>query len=227
MEYVNQPQGTPVTGGQQDQGQATAAAQATGQPQAQQPGQPQADQMAAGYQAIQPQPGGFYQYQPGVGFVQVQSVPIQPGMGTQATMDAQAAAASAQAAMGTQATGAAAMGQTTLGAQAVTGEATNTTTQTGMFGQGMPDGTQPQFDQNKLGEVYGMVNDVMNGDAEPTQLLSLLSNTGSDFWKGALVGAVATVLLNNDAVKGAVAGVFDSVFGDADPEGEQVTVGGK
>jgi hypothetical protein len=86
---------------------------------------------------------------------------------------------------------------------------------------GTPEGAEPKFDQNRLGEVYGMVNDVMNGEAEPAKLLGFLSSAGGDFWKGALVGAAAVFLLNNDAVKGAVAGVFGSVIGGKDQEDQE------
>ena len=146
-------------------------------------------------QSAQPQPGGFYQFQPGVGFVQVQGAAAQPSQDAGQAMGQQTAAdASAQA---------------------------------GMFGQQMPEGANPKFDQNKLGKIYGTVNDVMNGEADPASLIGLFAENGGDFWKGALVGAAAVVLLNNDAVKGTLAGVAGSVgamFGEKDPEGEQVTV---
>ena len=154
-------------------------------------------------QSAQPQPGGFYQFQPGIGFVQVQGSATQPDLGNAQAMGAQA------------------MGQQ---------GAADASAQTGMFGQQMPEGANPKFDQNKLGKIYGTVNDVMNGDADPTSLFGLFAENGGDFWKGALVGAAAVALLNNDAVKGALSGVAGSVgamFGDKDPEGEQVTVDGK
>lgn len=204
MENVNQPQENPADGGQQAKPQ-------------------QSEQMDSGYQATQPQPGGFYQFQPGAGFVQVQgpttqtgasvdpTMTAQPGMG-QATMDAQPG-----------------MSAPTMDAQPGMGAA-DATAQAGVFSQAMPDGAEPKFDQQKLGKIYSTVNDVINGDADPTSLIGLFAENSGDFWKGALVGAAAVVLLNNDAVKGALAGVAGSVgamFGDSDPEGEQVTVGGK
>lgn len=154
-------------------------------------------QANGGYQATQPQPGGFYQFQPGVGFVQVQGPAAQPGAD--------------QAAMGQQATA-------------------DASAQAGMFGQQAPEGTEPKFDQQKLGKMYSTVNDVINGEADPTSLIGLFAENSGDFWKGALVGAAAVVLLNNDAVKGALGGLAGSVgamFGESDPEGEQVTVSGK
>lgn len=180
MDYKNQPQNAPTGFPQQDQPQGQPSGQTNG-----------------GYEQAQPQPGGFYQFQPGVGFVQVQGAPTQADMGAQAMGQQAAPDASAQA---------------------------------GMFGQQAPEGTEPKFDQEKLGKMYNTVNDVMNGEADPTSLVGLFAENTGDFWKGALVGAAAVVLLNNDAVKGALAGVAGSVggmFGEKDPEGEQVTVDGK
>jgi hypothetical protein len=160
-------------------------------------------------QPTQPQPGGLYQFQPGIGFVQVQGAAAGPAPDNGQAMGQQAAA-------GAQATGQ--QGAADASAQA------------GMFGQQMPEGANPKFDQNKLGKIYGTVSDVMNGEADPSSLVGLFAENGGDFWKGALVGAAAVVLLNNDAVKGALSGVAGSVgamFGEKDPEGEQVTVDGK
>jgi len=174
MEYINQP----PTGAN--------AGPDTG---AQQPGQPQA--------------GGYYQFQPGVGFVPAQGQPQQ-------------GAAGADQAMG---------GQPYAGSPGAAQQAAQ-----GLYGQGMPEGAQPKFDQNKLGQMYGVMTDVMNGEAEPSQLLGLFAGTGGEFWKGALVGAAAVVLLNNETVKGALSGLAasaGSLLGERDPEGEQVTVGDK
>jgi len=183
MDYVNQAQGAPADGGQ---------------------ARPDSGEQAGAHQTAQPQPGGYYQFQPGVGFVQVQGAPA--GAAPDAGMNASAAGQQ----MG--------MGSTDAGAQA------------GMFGPGTPEGAEPKFDQQKLGKMYSTVNDVMNGDADPSSLVGLFAENSGEFWKGALVGAAAVVLLNNDAVKGALKGLAGSVgamFGEADPEGEQVTVGGK
>lgn len=80
-------------------------------------------------------------------------------------------------------------------------------------GQGRPEGTEPKYEQNRFGEVYGMFNDAMNGKADPGKILGFLQASGEDFWKGALVGAAAVFLCNNAAVKGALAGTFGSMFG--------------
>lgn len=151
--------------------------------------QPQAGPNPSAHQSAQPEPGALYQYQPNVGFVQVQGPAAQANAGHD------------------------------HGPGAADNEARK-----GMHGQGTPEGVQPKFDQNKFGQMYGVVSDVMDGKADPSKLLGLFADTGGEFWKGALVGAAAVVLLTNDTVKGAVGGMIGSLFGEADPEGEQVTV---
>lgn len=85
-------------------------------------------------------------------------------------------------------------------------------------GQGRPEGTEPKYDQNRFGEVYGMFSDAVNGKADPGKILGFLQASGEDFWKGTLVGAAAVFLLNNSAVKGALAGTFGAMFGAASEE---------
>ncbi|GEM_PF-1252671 len=182
----------------EDKRQTQAASMGVGPDNAQAaPGAQQTNQGMGQAQYAQPQPGGFYQYVSGAGFVQVLGPPqmnptMQTGMGMQTDMGA--ADASAQA---------------------------------GMFGQGTPEGAEPKFDQNKLGQMYGVMNDVMNGEADPAKIMSLFQNTDGDFWKGAIVGAAAGFLASNETVRNAVAGVFGSLLGGGDPEGPQVTVDDK
>ncbi|MHC1752720.1 hypothetical protein [Humidesulfovibrio sp.] len=64
-----------------------------------------------------------------------------------------------------------------------------------------------------MGQMYGMMQDVIKGDADPGKIMSFLQASGGDFWKGAIVGAAAVLLLTNSAVKDALAGVVGSVFG--------------
>jgi len=64
-----------------------------------------------------------------------------------------------------------------------------------------------------MGQMYGMMQDVIKGDADAGKIMSFLQASGGDFWKGALVGAAAVLLLTNSAVKDALAGVVGSVFG--------------
>lgn len=185
----------------EDMNQAQAAAMGAADTNRQQPGG----------QYAQPQPGGLYQYVPGAGFVQVQGAPqMATGMGMQApTM---------QPGMGAPNTGMPDM-ETQASAGAADASATS-----GLFGQGTPEDKEPKFDQNKIGQMYGVVNDFMNGDTDPAKIMNLFQNTDGDFWKGAIVGAAAGFLASNENVRNAVAGVFGSMFGNSDPEGPQVTV---
>jgi len=59
----------------------------------------------------------------------------------------------------------------------------------------------------------GLVNDIANGKADPSRMMSYLGGVDSQFWKGAVVGIGATLLLTNDSVKGAMAGLFSSLLG--------------
>ena len=142
--------------------------------------------------AQQPQAGGFYQYVPGAGFVQVHAAQ-QPAPPTQKPT------------------------QPTMGMA-------DSTAQAGMIGQGIPEGAEAKFDQNKVGEMYGVMTDIMNGEPDPKKIMSLFQATDGDFWKGAIVGAAVGFLASNETVRGAVSGIVGSMFGEADPEGAQVTV---
>lgn len=78
-----------------------------------------------------------------------------------------------------------------------------------------------------MGQMYGMMNDVMQGKGDPGKLLGLFQAPGGEFWKGAIVGAAAVLLFNSSAVKDTLAGVFGAMGGqkpDADcgAEAEEV-----
>ncbi|NDV24865.1 hypothetical protein [Desulfovibrio sp. JC022] len=91
--------------------------------------------------------------------------------------------------------------------------------------QAAPETAQAKVDQNKLGQMYGVMTDIMNGEADPEKIMSLFQDTDGDFWKGAIVGAAVGFLASNESVRGAVAGVVGSMLGgEKDPEGPQVTV---
>lgn len=58
-----------------------------------------------------------------------------------------------------------------------------------------------------------LVNDLANGNANPSRLMACLESLDGQFWKGALVGAAATLLFTNETVKSALAGALSGVFG--------------
>jgi hypothetical protein len=84
-------------------------------------------------------------------------------------------------------------------------------------------GTQPHPSQaapspgngqeNRYGELYGLIQEAANGNADVSGFLRFFQSTSSDFWKGALVGTGLTLLLTNDTLKSAISKGFAGVFG--------------
>ena len=93
----------------------------------------------------------------------------------------------------------------------------NNTGQCGCGGHGGYPGpagsVQPKHLENQYGQFFGLVNDMVNGDADPSRLASFLESLDTQFWKGTAVGAVATLFLTSDTVKGMVEGGLSSLFG--------------
>jgi hypothetical protein len=58
-----------------------------------------------------------------------------------------------------------------------------------------------------------LVNDVANGNADAARVMNFLGNLDSQFWKGALVGVGATLLLTNDTVKNTIVGALSGLLG--------------
>lgn len=59
----------------------------------------------------------------------------------------------------------------------------------------------PKHLENKYGQLLEIYSDLMQGKTDPAKIMSFLTSTGTYFWKGALVGAVLTLILTNDSVK--------------------------
>lgn len=75
------------------------------------------------------------------------------------------------------------------------------------------EGRQPDFTQ-----IIKSVEDFAEGDASVADVVkTLYTETAQDdqFWKGAVVGAAAAVLLTNESVRGAMGKTFGSLFGGA------------
>lgn len=142
----------------------------------------------------------------------------QPQDAVQAAQAAAQAAgvAAAQAAQAAQAAGQAAQAAGLAAAQVQGVAAAQAAAAPGAAAPSTPEGAEPKFDQNKLGDVMSKVSAVMSGEAPPESLLSVLTDTGGDFWKGALIGAAGVLLVTNETVKETVSGVFGSMFGGAD-----------
>lgn len=59
----------------------------------------------------------------------------------------------------------------------------------------------PQHFEKKCGQLFEIYNDMTQGKTDPAKIMNFLTSTGTHFWKGALVGAVLTLVLTNDSVK--------------------------
>ena len=77
---------------------------------------------------------------------------------------------------------------------------------------GTPFGPQPQPGA-PFGQMFGMVNDIMNGKTDPTALAGLLDTSDTRFWKGLIVGAALTFLLTNTGIKDSVGNMVGGLFG--------------
>lgn len=64
--------------------------------------------------------------------------------------------------------------------------------------------------QEKIQEIYAVVNDAINGNPDPGKLLGILQGTNGDFWKGLAIGAGAVLLFNCTPLKAMLAGLFAS-----------------
>lgn len=67
--------------------------------------------------------------------------------------------------------------------------------------------------ENRYGELYGLINEAANGNADVSKFMRFFQSTSSDFWKGALIGTGLTLLLTNDTVKETLAKGFAGVMG--------------
>lgn len=108
--------------------------------------------------------------------------------------------------------------------------------QQGMFGPDLMAGNRPMFDpqpmeagrgcgcdhgagrgpghpnhdghQHQVGQWMELVNDLTNGNPDPSRLLSCLGSLDTQFWKGALVGVAVAVLLTDNSLKNSILGLF-------------------
>ncbi|PID39999.1 MAG: hypothetical protein CR984_05460 [Proteobacteria bacterium] len=73
--------------------------------------------------------------------------------------------------------------------------------------------TAPGPDANLYGRLAEVVQDIANGEQpDVSKLAALYSSFDGQFWKGALIGAVLTVLLTNETVKNAAAGTLSGIM---------------
>jgi hypothetical protein len=71
----------------------------------------------------------------------------------------------------------------------------------------------PKHDAHQYGQFVGLVNELANGNADPSKVMAFLGSLDNQFWKGALVGVSITLLLTNDAIKNAIVGTLSNILG--------------
>lgn len=74
---------------------------------------------------------------------------------------------------------------------------------------------------HQCGEFMGLVNDLANGNADPSRVMSFLGSLDTQFWKGAIVGVSATLLLTNETVKNAIVNTLSGILGAISKETEE------
>lgn len=70
----------------------------------------------------------------------------------------------------------------------------------------------PKHDAHQYGQFMGLVNDLANGKADPSRVMSFMGGLDGQFLKGALVGIGATLLLTSESVRKGMAGTLSNVF---------------
>jgi hypothetical protein len=77
-----------------------------------------------------------------------------------------------------------------------------------------PDQQTAGFNAEQYGRIADVMGDIANGEQpDMNKLVSLFNGFDSQFWKGALIGAVITVLMTNETVRSAVADVVSGIMG--------------
>ena len=71
----------------------------------------------------------------------------------------------------------------------------------------------PKHEAHQYGQFMQLVTDVANGSADPARVMDFLGALDARFWKGALVGVGATLLLTNDTAKNAIVGALSGLMG--------------
>ena len=75
------------------------------------------------------------------------------------------------------------------------------------------DHSHPKFDEHKYGQFMGIMSDLANGNPDVSKMMNFLEGLDTQFWKGALIGVTATLLLTNETVKSAIVGALSGAWG--------------
>lgn len=66
--------------------------------------------------------------------------------------------------------------------------------------------------EERCAQLIDMYNDFMQGKTNPAKVVNFLSGTGTHFWKGAIVGAVLTLILTNNSIKSSLSEGLSGIF---------------
>jgi len=84
----------------------------------------------------------------------------------------------------------------------------------------------PKFEEHKYGQMIDMVGKFLNGEANVGEVVNGLFSLNfqdDQFWKGAVIGAVAALLLTNETVQSGLTKTVGSMFATAQSGVEKVT----
>ena len=87
-------------------------------------------------------------------------------------------------------------------------------------------GHHPKFEEHKYGQMIDMVGKFLNGEANVGEVVNGLFSLNfqdDQFWKGAMVGAVAALLLTSETVQSSLTKTVGSMFATAQSGAEKVT----
>ncbi len=80
--------------------------------------------------------------------------------------------------------------------------------------QSAPPKDQPSEGEKRHGQIIDVVNGIINGESpDIPKLINLFENIDTQFWKGAVIGAVLVFVATNDTVKKTIGDALSGIMG--------------
>lgn len=70
-----------------------------------------------------------------------------------------------------------------------------------------------KHDEHRNGQLFGLIQDLANGQPDAGKIMNWLESCDTPFWKGALVGVAATMLVTNPTVKKTIVDSLSGLWG--------------
>jgi hypothetical protein len=67
-----------------------------------------------------------------------------------------------------------------------------------------------KHDQHQYGQLAGLIGEFANGNPDMTRVVAYMDGLGTQFWKGAMIGAAATLIATNDQIKAKLSNALGS-----------------